>query len=72
MKAGGPAGHLGVTGVTAGPDLIAQRRQVSLEAFVFALQRLDAGQVVAVVVRVQRLVLLLDPLLGFVGVPERK
>ena len=50
--------------------LVSQSCQVSLEAFVFALQSLDAGQVVAVVVGVQRLVLLLDPLFGLVGVPE--
>ena len=49
-------------------DLVPERGQVPLEAFVFALQSLNAGQVVAVVVRVESLVLLLDPLFGFVSV----
>jgi len=55
----------------AASHLVPQSGQVSLEALVLALQGLDAGQVVAVVVRVQRLVLLLDPLLGLVGIPEK-
>jgi hypothetical protein len=36
----------------------------------FALQSLNASQVVAVVVGVQGLVLLLDPLLGLIRIPE--
>lgn len=52
-----------------GSDLVSQGSQVSLEALVFALQGLHAGQVVAVVVGVEGLVLLLDPLLGFISIP---
>lgn len=50
--------------------LISQGGQVSLKALVFALKGLNAGQVVAIVVCVQRLVLLLDPLLGLIRIPE--
>lgn len=49
--------------------LVSQSGQVSLEALVFALESLHAGQVVAVIVGVQGLILLLDPLLGLVGIP---
>lgn len=49
--------------------LVSQGGQVSLEALVFALQGLHAGQVVAVVVGVEGLVLLLDPLLGLISIP---
>lgn len=49
--------------------LVSQGGQVSLEALVLALQGLHAGQVVAVVVGVEGLVLLLDPLLGLISVP---
>ena len=49
-------------------DLVPEGGQVSLEAFVFALQSLNTGQVVTVVVSVESLVLLLNPLFGFISV----
>lgn len=51
-------------------DLIAQSCQVSLKPFMFALQSLDTGQVVAVVVGVEGLVFLLNPLFSLIGIPE--
>lgn len=50
--------------------LVSQRCQVPFEALVFALQRLDAGQVVAVVVGVESLVLLFNPFFSFVSISE--
>lgn len=52
-----------------GSDLVSQGSQVSLEALVLALKGLHAGQVVAVVVGVEGLVLLFDPLLGLIRIP---
>lgn len=70
MRNNRPAPLLGDLRGSLRSDLVTQRCQVPLEAFVLALQRLHAGQVVAVVVRVQSLVLLLDPLLRLVGISE--
>lgn len=53
-------------------DLVTQGCQVSLKAFMFALQSLDTGQVVTVVVSVEGLVLLLNPLFSFISIPEEK
>lgn len=50
-------------------DLVAQGSQVPLKAFMFTLQGLHAGQVMAVVVGVKSLVLLLDPLFSFICIP---
>lgn len=61
--------YSGTAGLLLGSDLVSQGGQVSLEALVFALQGLHAGQVVAVVVGVEGLVLLLDPLLGLISIP---
>lgn len=47
-------------------DLVSKSGQISLKALVFTLQSLDAGQVVTVVVSVESLVLLLDPLFSFI------
>lgn len=52
--------------------LVSQGCQVSLKALMFSLQCLHAGQVVPIIVRVQSLVLLLDPLLGLVSIPVVK
>lgn len=38
----------------------------------FALQSLDTGQVVTIVVSVEGLVLLLNPLFGFISIPEQE
>lgn len=53
-------------------DLVTQGCQVSLKAFVFTLQSLDAGQVVTIVVSVEGLVLLLNPFFSFISIPEQK
>lgn len=52
-------------------DLVTQGCQVSLKALMFALQSLDTGQVMAVVVSVEGLVLLLDPLFSFICISEK-
>lgn len=52
-------------------DLITQSCQVPLKAFMFTLQSLDTGQVMTVVVCVEGLVLLLDPLFSFISIPEK-
>lgn len=51
-------------------DLITQSCQVSLKTFMFALQSLDAGQVVTVVVGGEGLVFLFNPLFGLIRIPE--
>lgn len=38
----------------------------------FALQSLDTGQVVTIVVSVEGLVLFLNPLFGFISIPEQE
>lgn len=48
--------------------LVTESREVPLKALVFALQGLDAGQIVAVVVGVQSLILLFNPLFGLVRI----
>lgn len=48
--------------------LVAESCEVTLKALVLALQGLDAGQVVAVVVSVQSLILLLNPLFGLIRI----
>lgn len=50
-------------------DLITQGCQVSLKAFMFTLQCLNTGQVMTVVVSVECLVLLLNPLFSFISIP---
>lgn len=51
-------------------DLITQSSQVSLKAFMFTLQCLNTGQVMTVVVSVECLVLLLNPLFSFISIPN--
>ncbi len=50
------------------PDALAQRVQVPLEAVMLALQPLDRGQILAQLRVHQRLILLVDPVHGLVGV----
>lgn len=50
-------------------DLITQGCQVSLKPFMFTLQSLNTGQVMAIVVSVECLVLLLNPLFSFISIP---
>lgn len=53
---------------TATSHLVAKSRKIPLKALVLALQGLDTGQIVAVIVCVERLILLFNPLFGFVGI----
>lgn len=50
-------------------DLITEGCQVSLKAFMFTLQSLNTGQVMTVIVSVECLVLLLNPLFSFISIP---
>lgn len=50
--------------------LISQSCQVSLEAFMFALQCLNTGQVMTVVVSVEGLVFFFNPFFGFISISE--
>jgi hypothetical protein len=52
-----------------GRDFVFQGGQVTFDSFVLALESLDRGQVLAVVVRGQDDVLLRDPGDSFVGIP---
>ena len=49
--------------------LISKGSQVSLKALMLALQGLNTGQVMAIVVSVKGLVFLLDPLLSLIRIP---
>src|SRR6218665_976214 len=52
--------------------LLADGSQIALQAFVLALQALHRCKIMSKVVRVQIVLLLINPVLGFIGIPEFK
>lgn len=53
-------------------DLITKSSKISLKAFMFTLQSLDTGQIMTIIVCVEGLVLLFNPLFGFISIPDKK